>query len=304
MAPRHPLDRHQTRLLILVGILVALMVAFIAFEILRADPQQEGGPTFPTSRRVLSTGFESVPVGPVTPSEFRRVMGGGSAEPDAYDDSSIVKVPGRGHVIRTYLEAGTIRSNPEGNNGVAEAVALPRALTHACLSYDLRFDVTFDWAKGGKLPGLSGVAPGLKESFPSGGRKPGDLGWSGRVMWLGPAVKSMPGRTNEALSYMYGPTQQGQFGDNLFWNTSFARGTWHRVKQCYDLNHVDKQDGRLRAWLDGRLVLDRTGYTFRTRQDVDITALDWSVFRGGGTLDWASSQPDWIDIDNVSITGT
>ena len=290
--------------MILVGLLVVLMVAFIITEIFREEPQQTSRATPHASSHVLSTGFESMPIGPVTPSEFRRVIGGGSAEPDDYDDSSIVKVPNRGHVIRTYLEAGSIRSSPAGNNGVAEAVALPRALTHACLSYDVRFDVTFDWAKGGKLPGLSGVAPGLNESFPSGGHTVGDLGWSGRVMWLGPEVRSMPGRSNEALSYMYGPTQQGRFGDNLYWDASFTRGQWHTVKQCYDLNHVDKADGRLRAWLDGRLVLDITDYTFRTRRDVDITALDWSVFRGGGTLDWASSQADWIDIDNVSITGT
>ena len=62
-------------------------------------------------------------------------------------------------------------------------VPLARQVDNACLSYDLRFDANFDWSLGGKLPGLSGVAPGVSPTLPAGGGNPGDKGWSGRLMW-------------------------------------------------------------------------------------------------------------------------
>ena len=34
------------------------------------------------------------------------------------------------------------------------------------------------------------------------------LGWSGRLMWLGPKAYAWAGPTDTAVSYMYGPRQQ------------------------------------------------------------------------------------------------
>ena len=122
-------------------------------------------------------------------------------------------------------------------------------------------------------------------------------------MWLGPGAYRMPGRENTVASYMYGPQQPGKYGENIWWNTSFRRGVWQHVKQCYEMNTVGRHDGLLRAWLDGREVVNRTDYVYRTRDDVSISHLSWGIFRGGHTLAWAGQRTGTVDIDNVTVTG-
>jgi hypothetical protein len=175
---------------------------------------------------------------------------------------------------------------------------------NACLSYDIRFSPTFDWDMGGKLPGLQGVRPGISAATPTGGGNPGDKGWSGRLMWLGPQAYSWAGPTNEVVSYMYGPRQVDYYGDNYRWHRAFVAGTWHKVKICYRMNTVGSANGMLTAWMDGTKVLDVTNYVYRLRSDVHISHLNWSIFRGGAKTEWASSRDGYVDIDNVLVTTT
>jgi len=155
---------------------------------------------------------------------------------------------------------------------------------------------------GGKLPGLSGVRPGISASLPTGGGNPGDKGWSGRLMWLGPETYSWAGPTNEAVSYMYGPRQPEYYGESVRWQEPFVAGQWHALRVCYRMNTVGSANGVLRAWMDGKQVLDVTNYVYRLRSDVHITHLNWSIFRGGATRNWAGSRDGFVDIDDVRIT--
>ncbi len=264
----------------------------------------EGPPGRHQDPTLIATGFDGLPVGPVSPVDFMATLGGTNNDAADYTDTSVVEAgAGHGEVLRTTLRAGTVRDLPDGAHGIVVFPALPSSVHRACLAYDVRFDPDFDWSLGGKLPGLLGVVPGSPPSLPTGGRFAGDQGWSGRLMWLGPGAYRMPGRSNSAISYMYGPHQTSEYGDNLWWHASFRRGVWQRVKQCYRMNTVGRADGVLQAWLDGRPVLDRSDYVFRTRSDVAITHLTWSVFRGGHTPAWASPRTDTIDFDNVVVTG-
>jgi hypothetical protein len=251
---------------------------------------------------LLRAGFNNLPQGRISPAGFISQLGGTNKSTGVYDDTSVVpNSRGSGKMLRTTLDKGTIHSIPSGNNGIVVFSKLRRAVTQACISYDLRFDGQFDWSLGGKLPGLLGVAPGVAPSVPTGGTYPGDRGWSGRLMWLGKGTYSIT-KPDMALSYMYGPDQKSQYGDNVFWNRSFVRGRWHHVRQCYDMNTVGKANGRLEAWLDGQVVVNRTNFVYRTRNDVAVNYLSWSVFRGGHTLSWAGSRTDTIDFDNVLVT--
>jgi hypothetical protein len=218
------------------------------------------------------------------------------------DDTSVVPDGHGGSALRVELQANTIHNEPKGNNGINAFVPLSRVVSNACVSYDVRFDQQFDWSLGGKLPGLLGVAPGVEPGLPTGGNVLRGLGWSGRMMWVGPGAYSMPGRTNMAISYLYHPTQPNRWGDNVRWNESFTPGQWHQVRQCYTMNTVGLRDGKLSAWFDGRQVLDRQHVVYRTREDVGITHLAWSVFRGGHTTAWAAAKSDHIDFDNVEVT--
>jgi hypothetical protein len=246
--------------------------------------------------------FDSLPTGRLSAANFQKELGGSNNSSYYYDDSSITSASGRGNVYRIKLDRGTIRDNPSGNHGVVVFAPLARQVENACIAYQIRFDSNFDWSLGGKLPGLQGTAPGVSPSVPTGGGNPGDKGWSGRMMWLTPKSYSWAGPGNMAVSYMYGPRQTSTYGDNLRWNRGFTAGRWHKVRQCYRMNDVGRANGVLRASIDGTRVLNITNYVYRQRQDVKISHLNWSVFRGGGTLDWAGSRDSYIDIDRVRIT--
>lgn len=248
--------------------------------------------------------FDGMADGPVNPQAFNNALGATNKNASAYDDMTIVPDGRGGKAVRTVLRAGTTHSLPTPNdNGNNLFIALPGSYDQACMSYDIRFDSNFDWSLGGKLPGLEGVAPGTSVSAPTGGKQT-DNGWSGRLMWLGPKAYKWAGPLNMGVSYMYHPGQSGTYGDNVRWNTAFVAGTWHRVKQCHTMNTVGRADGVLEAWIDGRQVVDLTDFVYRTRPDVHISHIVFSIFRGGNTLDWAGSRDNTIDIDNVVISRT
>lgn len=60
----------------------------------------------------------------------------------------------------------------------------------------------------------------------------------------------------------------GKFHDSR--GVLFDDGTWHRVEAMFKLNSLDlagdraNQDGELRGWVDGNLVIERTDMVFRS----------------------------------------
>jgi hypothetical protein len=252
-----------------------------------------------TTLTLLATGFEAVPTGPMSPAEFAKTLKG-SATSQELDDSSVVASSGN-KAYRIELDAGKVGTS----YGMVDVIPLPRQVDNACVRYRVRFDSTFDWSLGGKLPGLSGVAPGVSPSLPAGGTDVGDKGWSGRMMWRTkdslPSTYARMADPSMPVSYMYGPAQVDKYGDVLPWGQSFSAGRWHTVRQCYVMNTVGRNNGVLRAWLDGTRVLNRTNYVYRTRRDVHISHLMWSVFRGGSTSSWAGDRTNNIQFDNVRV---
>ena len=254
--------------------------------------------------RLFSAGFDRVRAGRIRPVDFISSIGGRDTIRSAYDDTFVVRDSrGTGQVLRTRLEANTIHSEPSGNHGIVTFVPLGRRVERGCISYQVRFDSHFDWSMGGKLPGLEGVRPGVSPGYPTGGRRPGSNGWSGRMMWLSPQATRRVTGSNTALSYMYGPTQQSNYGDSLLWGRGFVAGRWHDVMQCYRMNTPGRADGVLRGWFDGTLVLNQPHFVYRTRRDVAINHLAWSIFRGGNDMAWASPRTGYVDIDNLKVTG-
>lgn len=270
----------------------------VAMSLLRAWRLQS---PVPDGRVIISADFNATQPGPVSPAAFQALVGATDPHPAGYSDMSFAPdTRGSGMVLRTTLQAGTIRGEPAGNHGEVLVVKLPSTYDRACISYDVRFSPGFDWSLGGKLPGLVGVSPGVSPSTPEDGGSTAN-GWSARLMWLGPGAYSWAGPTDMAVTYFYHPGQAGQWGDNVRWNRPFAAGQWHYITQCQTMNTVGEANGVLEVWMDGLGILNDTHVVYRTRSDVHITHLDFSVFRGGDSLAWAGRSTGYVDIDNLAI---
>lgn len=248
----------------------------------------------------LSSTFEAFPAGTVQQSDFNRLIGSGPNPSSVYKYMSIKSEPGHGKFVRTFLPKNAILNKPSGVNGAAVSVNLPVAVDNACIAFDVRFDSNFDWARGGKLPGLQAPDPATGHA-PSGGVTHAD-GFSARIVWDNPASRKLPGPDSASMSYVYHPGQTGQYGDPLLWSKGIGRGTWQSVKQCFKMNTPGSSNGVLRAWIDDRLVLEKSAFTFRNSNSVKISNMSWSIFRGGNTMDYASPRDGYVDIDNLAIS--
>ena len=277
-----------------------------------AAPTPAVGPVWPEeprARTLVDARFDDVEAGPVTPASFRARLGKATPREADYDAMTYVREPdgpdGHGGFVRTHLAAGTILagSDSPGNGNVLVVPLKEQDHDTACVSYAVRFSPGFEWSAGGKLPGLLGVAPGTSPGVPTGGGST-EHGWSGRVMWLGPSLSRAvreSGQADLGTTYLYHPGQAGTYGDDLYWGRGFVDGVWHEVRQCYRLNTVGQADGVLQAWLDGISVLLRTDLVYRTDPAVHVTHLDWSVFRGGDTAEWAAGTAGDVDLDDMDV---
>ena len=160
------------------------------------------------------------------------------------------------------------------------------------LRYYLRFQPSFQFVKGGKLPGMAGGTSNSGGSIPTGYD-----GWSGRLMW----------RTGgEVVNYMYLPTSS-TWGTDLAWNhggstRKFVPGQWHCVEMQYAMNTVGSSNGIARSWFDGSLALERTNLLYRKTSALKVDNFTFSTFFGGSGSEWASPSNQYIDYDNIVMS--
>lgn len=165
----------------------------------------------------------------------------------------------------------------------------PAPTFSGCLAYDVRFDPNFDFARGGKLPGLYGG------NAPSGGAD-ANMGFSTRYMWR-------TGGAGEVYAYL--PDKKGAYGESISpgaWN--FMPGEWQRLEQEVDVNHVGRHDGVLRVWVDGRLVVNRTDMLYRVNDNVLLAGLMFSTFFGGHDPSWASPKTQVAYFRDIRFFGS
>jgi hypothetical protein len=187
---------------------------------------------------------------------------------------------------------------PRGGVGPAQGGALwvmPLGGSYQELyaSYDVRFGPGFDFALGGKLPGLAGGQQN------TGGNRPhGRDGWSARGMWLA---------GGRLIQYVYHPDQAGNFGDGMAW-TQDGRDVyalpdrWYHVEHRVVMNTPGWRDGIVQAWLDGVLVMDRRGVRFRDVPSFAIEAFHFTTFFGGNEPGFAARRDEAVYFDNVVIS--
>lgn len=177
--------------------------------------------------------------------------------------------------------------------GMQWSTKFKHSYTELTLEYDVKFDSSFNFAKGGKLPGLAG---GLANT---GGKKPtGSDGWSARMMfWEG----------GKLCFWLYHQNQPGEFGDSLFFKKdetyfAFERGKWYTIKHHLKINSENKADGVIEGFINDTLYASRTNLKWTNTEKLSIDQLIFSVFLGGEGKVYESNKNEKIYFDNFKVT--
>ncbi|GAA5895928.1 hypothetical protein JCM8208_005127 [Rhodotorula glutinis] len=160
----------------------------------------------------------------------------------------------------------------------------------ALLKYEVAFDPTFDFVKGGKLPGLSGTSSssGHGRTLCVGGRHL-DSCVSARLMWRPQGLGEVYAYVPTDAGFCEEGERRGDVACDVSWGTSLSRGSfrferarWHTITQLVSLNDPPLANGLLHLYLDDHLVLSHSDILWRTSPNVTFDAVLFSTFFGGG----------------------
>jgi hypothetical protein len=153
------------------------------------------------------------------------------------------------------------------------------------LTYKFRFSDDFDFARGGKLPGLAGGKGN------DGGRVPNGLdGWSVRFMY----------KDNGTIcAYLYHPKMKEAFGEKVFLgsngeNFMLAKGEWNELVLEISMNDIGQNNGSIVCKLNGNVGLKLNAITFTCTENLLIDHFLFSCFMGGNDISYAPSKNQHI----------
>lgn len=176
------------------------------------------------------------------------------------------------------------------------------------ISYDVKFDETFQSVLGGKLPGLF-LSEGLDKKYmrdASGGKHNNNTS-SVRIAWrkdfLGEAYVYLPKNQSLEYSQIENYIENETFGDSLWRGKfQFKKNEWNtvmiRVKvNTFNENVNANNDGVLEVSINGnKQIFDKV--VWRTNPSVNVTAILFSTFFGGGSIKYATPVDTWSYFKN------
>jgi hypothetical protein len=153
-----------------------------------------------------------------------------------------------------------------------------------------------DWrpVRGGKLPGIGGT---YGRGGWGGRRSTGINGWSARGLF----GRRSDGRTPIGY-YCYNADQRTIYGDGWVWERDglgfIENNRWYCIEQYARMNTPGRNDGVLRAWVDGREAFEKTDIRMRDVDALKIQSIWINVYFGGT---WVARYTNHLFIDNVVI---
>jgi hypothetical protein len=178
--------------------------------------------------------------------------------------------------------------------------------------YELTFNTDYDFAKGGKLPGLGGFnLSDVNEVKPTGCRAEGqlaDAGFSLRSMFKedGAAILYAYHQNNPNLGL---PESDGKYacGEEISYQHngkpfSFQNTKTYLVEQYVKINDANQENGIVTIHVNGFKVLEKTDMIFSQNGQYSINQLFIDIWHGGSSNDWAPSVNSTVVIDNVVIS--
>ncbi|PWN50341.1 hypothetical protein IE53DRAFT_315976 [Violaceomyces palustris] len=174
--------------------------------------------------------------------------------------------------------------------------------TRVTLNYSVLFPLTYDFVKGGKLPGLYGGSEGC-----SGGNSASDC-WSSRMMWrgqgLGELYLYLPQASQDPSLCLVPPYSEcnSEYGISVGRGSfRFRRGAWNHISQTIQLNSSPtSKDGGFIIRFEGQQVVRFENKVF---YPASFKGIFFSTFYGGHGQDWSpsSDQKSYFRDFSVSI---
>ena len=182
-----------------------------------------------------------------------------------------------------------------------------------CL-FQVYFADGFDFADGGKLPGLFG---GSRDSC-KGCSGEGRTCFSSRLMWR-------TGGQGEVYSYQPYNQDGGwsswcrkykndnhkiicsdhgcgtEIGKTSSGGFYFAPKKWYRIREEVNLGHVN-QAGRISLWVDGHLKVNMNHIVLRRSSSVHIDGIFFSTFYGGNDRSYGRHGDTYAYFKNFKLT--
>ena len=242
----------------------------------------------PAIQRIVPAG----PLGPCSIAQWKSMWPGCRYEDGVSERRLFVVRAGDGLGYRVEHAVGEI--GPErGGVGWRYPLAGADAVE---LAYTVTFSDGFDWAKGGKLPGLCGGP----ENVSGGRRADGRNGFSVRPMWR---------KDGRGEAYVYHMHQREKYGDSLPFpaDVRFPTGAEARIRLRVTLNTPGRSDGRLDVWLrppgaaEERRVVERSDLEWRSDPTIAIDGVLFETFHGGSDRTWAPQRPSATTFHDIVV---
>jgi hypothetical protein len=181
------------------------------------------------------------------------------------------------NVISVKLPQGSgspwSETQPKGGISFPWQPRVTQGKTAVCLSYSVLLPEGFVFHRGGVLPGIRGADLSGRSAD----------GFLARLAWRtdhrgGATLRVTTGDKTERLV-----AEREAF--------DFPQGRWVKLELEAVLNTPKQADGTLRAWVDGRLAVDRTDMVFRSKPDVAVSGVSADVFYGAEGFPATAAAP-------------
>jgi hypothetical protein len=180
-------------------------------------------------------------------------------------------------VINVKLPQGSgspmSETQPKGGISFPWQPRVARGRTSACLSYDVLLPANFEFHRGGVLPGIRGTDLTGQSND----------GFLARLAWRPDA------QGGATLLVTGGSKTERVRGEREAF--ALPRGQWVKLELETVLNTPKQADGTLRAWVDGRLAIDRSDMVYRTKPGVAVSGVSADVFYGAEDASATAAAP-------------
>jgi Polysaccharide lyase 14 len=252
----------------IVGVLAILIaVVYVVRDFFYVETVPPCHVTYPPATSLLLTTSDGRPMSDIELQAFA-----GQKEWGVVDGLSVQKMEGApgDAVLRFELKKGSATTSTEPKGGVGFPWS-PNAMTETtavCLAYDVWVPNDFEFGGGGILPGVASTETFLDDGADTAVRRLRSVvGWTGHGhLKLSLLADAGGGEINTVKRKS---------------KTPLSKGAWNRIEQEVDLGDVGRSNGRLRLWIDGKLIVDRSNLALREKDTPPFSDLMMHVSFGG-----------------------